>query len=95
MAKIKWSHSSRRGLQEVHDSISPTSLNYADAQVLKIMERTDILLSHPRSGRIVPEFETETVREVFSGNYRIIYSIDNLPDVTILRVIHFARLLKL
>jgi toxin ParE1/3/4 len=47
----------------------------------------------PKSGRVVPDFDTENVRELIEGNYRIIYEIK--PDhIGIIRIHHAARLLK-
>ncbi len=39
------------------------------------------------SGRIVPEFETEQIREVIEGSYRIIYYIKP-EQIDVLAVIH-------
>jgi plasmid stabilization system protein ParE len=41
-------------------------------------------------GRVVPELEEPTVRELIVGRYRLIYEIDG-ADVNILGLIHGAR----
>jgi toxin ParE1/3/4 len=44
----------------------------------------------PASGRVVPEFDVETVREIFVQPYRIWYRVHE-TSVEILAVIHGAR----
>lgn len=41
-------------------------------------------------GRVVPELEEPTVRELIVGSYRLIYEIEG-ADVNILSLIHGAR----
>lgn len=46
----------------------------------------------PRSHRIVPEIAEETIRETFSGPYRIWYRIHDSADrIEVLVVFHGAR----
>ena len=51
--------------------------NYTTAKqwALELMSKTDKLADHPRLGRIVPEYEEETLREIIVGNYRLPYRI--------------------
>jgi len=44
----------------------------------------------PLSGKMVPEYEMEQIREVFEGPYRIIYYIKS-DQVDIIAVIHGAQ----
>jgi toxin ParE1/3/4 len=46
----------------------------------------------PESGRIVPEFQDASIREVLHGNYRIVYRV-NSPSQTVevVRFWHSAR----
>ncbi|MFM7327760.1 MAG: type II toxin-antitoxin system RelE/ParE family toxin [Bacteroidota bacterium] len=46
------------------------------------------------SGRIVPERNDQSMRELVMGNYRIIYQVDTESDVRILTVHHGRRLLS-
>jgi toxin ParE1/3/4 len=52
------------------------------------------LIDHPEAGRVVPEFENELIRELIEGSYRIIYKINSITEIGIVRVHHSARLLK-
>ncbi|MEH2207368.1 MAG: type II toxin-antitoxin system RelE/ParE family toxin [Nostoc sp.] len=56
----------------------------------RITKRSQQLANFPLSGRIVPEFETEQIREVIEGSYRIIYYIKP-EQIDVLAVIHGAQ----
>lgn len=43
----------------------------------ELMDRTSVLNTLPRSGRVVPECGKATIRELIHGNYRIVYRIDD------------------
>lgn len=90
MVKVIWSYFAIDDLKQIHDFISKDSRTYADRIVAELLERTDQLQDHPLSGRYVPEFQTETLRELICGRYRIIYKI--FPDyVSIIRIHHSSR----
>ena len=82
-----------RILRLIHEYISKDSKVYADRLIDKIVRRVDQLENFPRSGRVVPEFNSEIIRELLEGNYRIIYQI-NSDNVGIVRVHHAARQLR-
>jgi toxin ParE1/3/4 len=46
-----------------------------------------------RSGRKVPEFDNENIREVLVYSYRVIYRLEE-PEVVIAAVIHGKRMLQ-
>ena len=39
------------------------------------MRETDLLIEQPESGRILPEYIEPNLRELISGNFRVIYLI--------------------
>ena len=47
----------------------------------------------PRSGRKVPEFDDENIRELLAYSYRIIYRVDE-DEMLISAVIHGKRILQ-
>lgn len=93
MVKLIWTEFALEDLRLIHEYISRDSKNYADRFVEKLMNRVDLLKSFPKSGRIVPEFNLESIRELIEGNYRIIYKIST-SQVAIIRVHHAARQLR-
>ena len=93
MVKVVWTKFAIEDLKSIHDYISKDSKVYASRFVEKLMSRVDQLETNPKSGRIVPEFNIETLRELIEGNYRIIYKIDS-DFIGIVRVHHSARQLR-
>ena len=93
MKEIVWSPQAKNDLQEIYDHIAADSFDSAELMINHIIERVGILTDQPFSGRKVPEINQNDIREVFKGNYRIIYSLESASSISILRVIHFSRLL--
>jgi len=60
----------------------------------RLTQRSEQIATFPWSGRKVPEYEAENIREEIEESYRIIYRIKpNQLDV--LAVIHSSQLLSL
>jgi toxin ParE1/3/4 len=90
MAKIVWTKRSVKDLKLVFDYISLDSSIYATRFINRIILRVDQLESFPESGRIVPEKDDPTIRELIEGNFRIFYKIQR-GSVIILRIHNSAR----
>lgn len=93
MVKVIWTDLAIEDLKSIHGYISRDSKAYADRFIEKITSRVDQLENFPNSGRIVPEFGKDNIRELIEGNYRIIYRI-NIDYIGIARIHHSSRLLK-
>jgi len=93
MVKIIWTEFAIEDLKLIHEYISKDSKVYADRFIEKLISRVEQLENNPHSGRLVPEFNLDTIRELIEGNYRIIYKI-NSDIVGIVRIHHSARQLK-
>lgn len=93
MVKLIWTEFAVEDLRLIHEYISRDSKRYADRFIEKLINRIDQLESFPKSGRVVPEFNLESIRELIEGNYRIIYKMST-SEITIIRVHHAARQLK-
>jgi plasmid stabilization system protein ParE len=59
----------------------------------RLTRRSEQIATFARSGRMVPEYEAENIREVIEESYRIIYRIKP-NQLDILAVIHSSRLLS-
>lgn len=58
----------------------------------ELIDQTDTLEEFPESGRIVPEFNDEKLRELIYEPYRIVYRINETKkEIEILRYWHSAR----
>ena len=90
MASVTWTDPALDDLREICEFISRGSPRLAEIFAARAFTATDRLNMFPSSGRIVPEFERQDMREIILGNYRIIYHV--LPDeVEISAVVHGAR----
>ncbi len=92
--EIKWTQQSIEDLQHIAAFISKESPYYAQIQIEKFFEKTLILETYPKAGRVVPELATENIRELIEGNYRIIYRIVTNLQVDVLSVHHSSKILK-
>lgn len=93
MGKVIWTQKATSNLEAIHQYISRDSVTYASRFIKALISQTAILKTMPFSGRIVPEFNNETIRELIYKNYRIVYEvIDNA--VRILAIQHGNRLLE-
>ena len=95
MARLNWTELSINDLTNIAEFISKDSFKYATIQIKRIRERARILKTKPFLGRIVPEIQDDSIRELILGNYRIIYKIVSEDRIDILTVHHSAKLLKI
>lgn len=94
MGQLRWTEKASKNLQAIFDYISKDSRVYAARYVKALIHSTKKLENMPRCGRIVPELDDPTFREVIYGNFRIVYRIIGADDIEILAVIHGARDMK-
>ena len=94
MVEIKWTFQSVDDIENIAEFISKDSERYAQIQIQRFFEAVEILETNPRLGRVVPEFNSEIIRELILGNYRIIYHIVSESLIDILTVHHSKRLLS-
>lgn len=88
--KVVWTARARSRLQEIHDRIALDQPVNAARWTGRVLERGEQIGDQPRSGRMVPEYGRETIREVFEGAYRIVYRIRS-QRVDVITVHHGAR----
>ena len=91
MVQINWTFQAKDDLKAIAEYIKLDSARYAKLQIIKIKTRTQILKSFPQTGRIVPEIESEQIRELIEGSYRIIYKVISETRIDILTIHHSAR----
>jgi toxin ParE1/3/4 len=94
MGKIIWTEKAASHLEAIHQFIAKDSTVYANRFIKILISKTQILKKYPYSGRMLPELQDESIREIIYQNYRIIYRITNKDAVTILAVIQGNRLLE-
>lgn len=90
--RVHWTDSAISQLIAIYDYIARDSPFYAQRMVDRLTRRSQQLADFPRSGRMVPEYETEDIREVIEKPYRLIYYLGS-DQIEILAVVHSAQLL--
>jgi plasmid stabilization system protein ParE len=88
--KVHWTETALSHLDAIHAYISGDSPQYARKMIDRLTRRSQQIALFPRSGRLVPEYEVETIRELIEGPFRLIYRIQ--PErIDVLAVVHEAR----
>ena len=62
--------------------------------VTDIVRKLEMLKMHPESGRIVPEFEAQHIRELIHPPFRVVYLLHN-DEIVLIRVWRSERQLEL
>lgn len=92
--EVVWSPRAVDDVEAIAAYIAEDSLAYARSVAQRIVASARKLGSFPMSGRVVPEFGQENIREVFAYSYRIIYRVEG-EMVTIAAVVHGRRPVEL
>jgi plasmid stabilization system protein ParE len=92
MARVVWTPEAISRLDDIDAHIALDSPANAKEMIARLLRRTRQLETAALSGRKVPEYRREDIRELLERPYRIIYRFT--PDqVTILTVMHYRQLL--
>lgn len=94
MVEVNWTDQSLEDINSIAEFIAKDSVRYANIQVERFFDRTEILHRNPQAGRIVPEVGDLNIRELILGNYRIIYRVITPKRVDVLTVHHSMRRLE-
>ena len=87
--KVHWTETAEGHLDAIYSYIAQDSPEYAKRMVDYLTRRTQQIATFPLSGRRVPEYDLDQIREVIEGSYRIIYHIKS-DQIDIIAVIHAA-----
>lgn len=90
--KIYWSPLAVNRLEEIFEYISKDDISAAEKLTAKIFEKIESLATNPERGRKVPETDKADIREIFVGNFIIIYRIEP-GKIFILTIRSFRQLL--
>lgn len=91
MGQVIWSTGALDDVDAIVAFIARDSAERAALFAQRIILATDRLASFPNAGRIIPEINQPTAREILLGDYRIMYRIRNEGDIWITAVIHGSR----
>ena len=90
MAEVIWTEPALIDLHDIFEHVARDSLTYAEKFVNRVVVAVKRLELFPCCGRIVPEFNNESIRELIYEVYRIIYVIRK-NECYIATVIHGSR----
>lgn len=89
--KARWTRRALRDLREIGFYISQDNPAAARRWVARLRERAEKAAEMPRTGRIVPEYGRDDLREVFLKSYRIVYRLQE-DGIVVLTVFEGHRL---
>ena len=84
---VRWTAHAIAQLRHIHEYIAQDSPLYARRVSEGLVQKTVSLGELPRIGRIVPELNEDTVRELSLYSYRILYEIKP-GQIEVLALIH-------
>lgn len=91
MVEIIWTKYVIEEIESIAEYIAKDSLRYAEIVVQRFFDSAELLKTHPRTGRKIPEYNKEGYRQIIVGNYRVIYRIVSVDKIVIITVHHGAR----
>jgi len=94
MIKVIWTDSALNDLRSIRDYIARDSVFYAEKFVEDVLSQTKKLEVFPKVGRIVPEKNSRSIREIIFGSYRIIYKVTD-KVAYIVTIVHGKRMLEI
>jgi len=86
---VHWTDTAESHLDAIFEYIARDSETYALRTVDRITRKSQQVADFPLSGRRVPEYDIDQIREVFLDSFRIIYHIKS-DQIDIIAVIHGA-----
>jgi toxin ParE1/3/4 len=90
--RILWSVLAVDRVAEIAEYIAMDNPSAAENWVDTVFKKVEGLKRFPESGRIVPETDNKSIRELIYGNYRIVYRIEE-RRLSILTVRHGKQVL--
>ena len=90
--KIIWSPLAVDRVSEIAGYIAQDNPVAAESWINTVFKKVEDLKAFPESGRIVPETDNKTIRELIYGNYRIIYRLEE-KRISVLTVRHGKQIL--
>ena len=87
---VFWTDRAFDQLLQIREHLMLTSEIYAERAVDRLVSRSEQLEAFPHSGRRVPEYGRDDVRELIEQPYRLIYRVGPVR-LDVLAVIHGHR----
>ena len=88
--RVVWTEGARRELDAAIAFVADESLEGAIGLLEDVLSSADSLQSMADRGRIVPERDDPTIRELIVGSYRLMYHVAE-SEIAIVGVLHQRR----
>ena len=90
--QVKFSRSAESDIEDIVRYISIDDPDQALRFGKLLIHHASGLAQFPERGRVVPEFDDDSIRELIVRRYRIVYRLNhNLRSIEVIRVWHAAR----
>ncbi|WP_028895270.1 type II toxin-antitoxin system RelE/ParE family toxin [Syntrophorhabdus aromaticivorans] len=90
--RILWSPLAIDRVAEIAEYIAADNPSAAENWVSTVFEKVEELKKFPEIGRVVPEIDNKSIRELIYGNYRIVYHVEE-TRLSVLTVRHGKQIL--
>ena len=87
---VVWTPEAQSHLDSIYQYIKHDAPFYAQGVVDTLTRRSQQLVDHPLSGRIVPAYDDRKLRELIVYPYRLIYRV-MIDRIDVIAVFHGAR----
>ena len=75
--KVIWSPAARDDLHDIVVFIARDNPQRAMSFGYQLISKTDTLEDFPKLGRMVPEYQNQSIREIILRPYRIVYRVNH------------------
>ena len=89
--EVIWTERASDDLHHIFDYLSTFSDDHAEMVLAEIIDKAFLLEQFPRLGRVVPEINIQTLRELIVQQYRVVYVLNSKEQVEILTIRHSSR----
>lgn len=86
MAEIRWTLESVNDIEDIAEFVGKFTEKYASYLVQEFFISIEQLDNFPKSGRMVPEFNDEKIRELIVHDYRVVYLVKNADQIDVIAV---------
>ena len=95
MAQVRWTVGAADDLEEAVEFLSARSVASASDLVQRILSAVSGLEDLPHQGRIVPEYQMPSLRELVVRGFRVVYILDDAGEsVRVYAIQHGSRDLR-
>ncbi|MBC8153817.1 MAG: type II toxin-antitoxin system RelE/ParE family toxin [Bacteroidetes bacterium] len=74
---LSWNDEARGEMLDIYSHLFDLSPTLAEAWADELEKKQALLETFPEIGRLVPDYNTSFIREVFVKRYRLIYTYEN------------------